>query len=360
MNIAPTISKQDVFNRLSTIKNFSQEEQNKLKTYLDNLYEKQGIDRKDSNFSSFAENYNFYNVLGDFCQHTENYIKAIAYYKEALNINQRNYWANLHIAKIYSRYVYTNKASELNKERHILIKEISNIYDYLIAITFKNKKTLNSQEETCLRSASYFFDRVSQYSKVTLINRLLAKYDKLFSADKYFYKPVDPFEHHGVQMNPFYEKFALVLEDRSLVNNYRLQYAKNKQHLNSYLIAITPRSGSSWLTELIYKTKLAGNPDEWFNQENLDGILDLYPCKNLQDYLKCIKIAQSTSNNVFGLETSFYQLKPVLETMSLEQVFCPNFKSVYLTRNDFIRQGISLYKAVTSTYYHTSQTVKSV
>ena len=105
---------------------------------------------------------------------------------------------------------------------------------------------------------------------------------------------------------------------------------------------------------------MAGNPEEWFNQENLDGILDLYPCKNLQDYLKCIKVAQSTTNNIFGSQASFYQLKPVLETMSLEQIFCPNFKSVYLTRNDFIRQGISLYKAVTSNYYHANQDIKAV
>ena len=351
----------DFSDRISIINEFSQEDKIRLKVYFQALFKNQGLNQQNADFAYFVKNPKFFNILGDFCQRNQYYKKAVQYYKKALDIDPRNYWANFHIANIYSKYIYSNKASELDKKRHTLIDEIINIYDYLIAITFKNKANLNQKEEYCLRSASYFFEYIGKYSRAILLKRLLAESGRLISVDKYTYKPINPLDNHpGVQMNSFYEKFALVLEDRTIVNNYRHQYAEKKHKLNPYLIAITPRSGSSWLTELIYKTQLAGNPEEWFNQENLDGILALYPCGSLQDYLKCIKVAQSTSNNVFGLEASFFQLKPVLETMSLEQIFCPNFKSIYLTRNDFIKQGISLYKAVTSTYYHANQDIKEV
>ncbi len=156
-------------------------------------------------------------------------------------------------------------------------------------------------------------------------------------------------------MNRFYEKFAFILENKELIAPYLLKYLEKQDTLKEYLIAMTPRSGSSWLTELIVTTNVAGNPEEWFNHYHLDGILKIYQCTTLKDYLRCIKGAQSTPNDVFGLEATFYQLNLLLEGCAFSEIFNNSLKVIYLTRNNFIKQGISLYKAIISDRYHAHQ-----
>jgi LPS sulfotransferase NodH len=156
-------------------------------------------------------------------------------------------------------------------------------------------------------------------------------------------------------LNKFYDKFTQVQEDKAKVATFLQRYEQKKATLSEYLIALTPRSGSSWLTELLAATRLAGNPEEWFNHNSLEGILKNYKCSNLEDYLKCIKGHQSTPNGWFGVEASFFQFNLVLEHTPFEKIFQENLKVIYLTRNDFISQGISLYKAVETGVFHSFQ-----
>ena len=354
------LDEQSISELMTIINKLSEGEQSKFKKTIKTRFAKQGIDEniiENTNFRDLVNYPDFINYLGDFFKSNKYYLRAIRCYKKALKINPRNYWANFHIADIYSQHIYAKNTAKLKVERQKLINNTINIYDYLIAITFKNKSNTNLKEEYCLRAASYFFEQIGKESRAVFINRILAEKGILLSSDKFSYKTIaNVRQKEGVKMNPFYEKFALVLEDKELINKYRQQYAKKEPLLKNYLIAMTARSGSSWLTELIAATNLAGNPEEWFNyQDNLDGILQNYPCRNFSDYLKCIKVDHSTSNNIFGLEASFPQLEAVLEGSSLETIFGKNFATIYLTRNDFIKQAISLYKAVSSGYYHTTQ-----
>ncbi len=355
------LNEKEFSERIKLINRLSDIEQNRLKIYLENKFRKQGMKAEiiaaNLDLSTFLKNPNFFNYLGDFCQNNKHSLTAITCYEKALKINPRNYWTNFHLAETYCKYIYEDRALELGIKRQRLINKTISIYDYLIAITFRNKSTLNPQEKYCLRAASYFFEQIGKDSRSVFINRILAEKDAFLSTDKFIYKPITNFrKQEGIKMNPFYEKFALVLEDKELINQYRQKYREKEYSLKNYLIAMTARSGSSWLTELIAATKLAGNPEEWFNyQDNLDGILQTYPCRNFSDYLKCIKVDQSTPNNIFGLEASFPQLESVLEGSSLEKIFGRSFQVIYLTRNNFIKQGISLYKAVSSGYYHTTQ-----
>lgn len=154
--------------------------------------------------------------------------------------------------------------------------------------------------------------------------------------------------------NRFYQNFCNVKEDRKIVDRYLADYMNKEDRIREYFIAITPRSGSSWLTELLYKTRVAGNPEEWFNLDNISGILRKYQCSNIEDYIKCIKADQSTRNCVFGCEASFYQLRLVLEKISFDSLF-NSPTCVYWTRKDFLKQGISLFKAVETGYFHSVQ-----
>lgn len=154
--------------------------------------------------------------------------------------------------------------------------------------------------------------------------------------------------------NKFYQNFTEVTVDHKLVSQNIKKYNAKEPWIREYFIAITPRSGSSWLTELLASTHIAGNPEEWFNPNHLSGILENYKCDNVFDYMKSIKARQCTANSVFGIEASFYQLKLVLEENSFNSIL-KDPKVIAWTRKDFVAQGISLFKAVETGYFHSLQ-----
>ena len=157
-------------------------------------------------------------------------------------------------------------------------------------------------------------------------------------------------------MNKFYSVLEGTKPDPHKIAFYQKKQKAVKSDNKEYLIAITPRSGSSLLTELLSATNVAGNPEEWFNPSNLQGILENCPCNNIDDYLTFLKTAQTTSNGIFGAEASFFQLRLVLAEIKFRTLFpASNFSCIYLSRKDFIRQGISLYKAVASGFFHAFQ-----
>ncbi len=336
---------------LMLIEKLTEQDKQKLKKYLTAVFkkqeEKQQIEALNKDFTEFVKSSNFFNYMGDFYQKEQRVIEALKFYEKSLEKDPNHYWSNFHIANIYSQHIFNNNYSNLGISLPELIEKTINIYDDLIA--------RNANDDRSLRALSNLYHYIGKYSRAVFIDRFLVEKGKFLSLDRCVYKPVTSIKEEGIKMNTFYERFALALENQKLVDRYTKEYAKKGDSIQEYLIAMTPRSGSSWLTELIAKTQLAGNPEEWFNQNNLDGILKNYQCKNLPDYLKCIKIAQSTPNNIFGTEASFYQLKLVLEGYPLQEIFNHTLKVIYLTRNDFIKQGISLYKAVISEYYHAHQ-----
>jgi trehalose 2-sulfotransferase len=127
-----------------------------------------------------------------------------------------------------------------------------------------------------------------------------------------------------------------------------------------YVVAFTPRSGSSWLTELLAKTKLLGQPNEWLNPKIVARLLERYPCGSVAEYLRVLPSFHSTRNHVFGIEASFYQYQLAARLVDWEEHFPPvATPHVYLYRLDLVAQAISLYKAVSSGYFHSVQTPKA-
>ncbi|MDJ0554397.1 MAG: Stf0 family sulfotransferase [Microcoleaceae cyanobacterium MO_207.B10] len=153
---------------------------------------------------------------------------------------------------------------------------------------------------------------------------------------------------------------ALLAANRDIIKNHQ----KSSLPIVEYLICITPRSGSSWLTEILSGTKILGNPEEWFNPGNLPGIIqNRYPCLDIIEYFDCIKRTQCTENKVFGMELSFFQhqlLCDALETTkkdsSLSLLNPEKNKFIYLYRLDLVAQAVSLYRAVETGMFHSAQT----
>lgn len=120
-----------------------------------------------------------------------------------------------------------------------------------------------------------------------------------------------------------------------------------------YIIAITPRSGSSYLCDLIKQTRLLGSPDEYLNHQFIPNILKKIPANNADDYLKNIIKKFQSKNGVSGLKVSWFQFNDFCNTLQEPAVF-KQFKYIYLMRRDLYLQSVSLYKATESNVFHTN------
>ena len=120
-----------------------------------------------------------------------------------------------------------------------------------------------------------------------------------------------------------------------------------------FLIAITPRSGSSYLCDLMTKIKLFGTPGEMLNQQFIPQIVKSIPGRTPEEYLRNVVRFRKTKNGISGLKASWFQFRGFTETMD-DRSYLSGFKYIYLTRRDLSAQAISLYKATETSVFHTN------
>ncbi|KJV05511.1 Stf0 family sulfotransferase [Methylocucumis oryzae] len=125
-----------------------------------------------------------------------------------------------------------------------------------------------------------------------------------------------------------------------------------------FILAMTPRSGSTYLCDRMKATKRLGQPEELLGQLSLKKYLRQIPARNADEYLKNAMRIKRTANNVASLKTSWFQFEKYLEAMQ-ERGYLNEFKYIYLTRRDLIAQAISLYRATASAVFHTDKQQKS-
>ena len=126
----------------------------------------------------------------------------------------------------------------------------------------------------------------------------------------------------------------------------------------SYLIMATPRSGSYLLCEGLIRTRLAGNPTEYFGPMQTHEIMKHLGTSHYKQCLDWIIAQGTTPNGVFGgkdiwgyherfvlhLREAFgYEALPAHEL--LFNAF-PNLHYIWITRRDKVRQAISYSKAL--------------
>ncbi len=128
------------------------------------------------------------------------------------------------------------------------------------------------------------------------------------------------------------------------------------------IICFTPRSGSSWLTEMVEKSGGLGRAGEYLNPEHLPKIMSRYPASSLSDYLAHVLKGTSSYNRVASIELTWFHLrnfalalgyKPLED--SLPKPFDGDSWYVWLLRRNFVAQAVSLYKATESGFFHSIQ-----
>jgi hypothetical protein len=122
---------------------------------------------------------------------------------------------------------------------------------------------------------------------------------------------------------------------------------------SKYLIAITPRSGSSWLCDAMSKTHRFGRPNEALSAQHIPHIIKRIPGDTPEAYFRNVIRSWSSRNGVSGLKTSWFQFRNFSEAMK-DRSYLAGFRWVYLTRRDLAAQAVSLYKAVETSVFHTN------
>ncbi|MDD5271341.1 MAG: Stf0 family sulfotransferase [Methylovulum sp.] len=127
---------------------------------------------------------------------------------------------------------------------------------------------------------------------------------------------------------------------------------EQKDPKSRYMIAMTPRSGSTYLCDLMSRTGYFGQPHELINQDRVPNILKNAPGRNPDEYIRHVMRDLQTNNGVSGLKTSWFQFENFTGYMN-NLSYLSDFKYIYLTRRNLAAQAVSLYKATSSGVFHT-------
>lgn len=144
------------------------------------------------------------------------------------------------------------------------------------------------------------------------------------------------------------------LFDRPALDEGRLREIEGKPDPSRrYVIAITPRSGSSYLCNTLKKTRRLGRPNEALNERLIPEMLRKMPGRTPDEYLRNVFRARMSGNRVSGIKASWFQFENFTRSMARPEGLA-ELRYVYLTRRDLAAQAVSLYKATASGVFHSN------
>jgi LPS sulfotransferase NodH len=120
-----------------------------------------------------------------------------------------------------------------------------------------------------------------------------------------------------------------------------------------YVIAMTPRSGSSHLCDVLKNGKLFGKPNEMLSREFIPKILTNIPASTTDQYLDHVFRATASSNGISGIKCSWFQFREFRDHMKAPENLL-KLKFIYLIRRDSALQAVSLYRATQTNVFHTN------
>ena len=151
-------------------------------------------------------------------------------------------------------------------------------------------------------------------------------------------------------MNSINELFA----NAELDLNRLAEIEALKKPRSCYFMAITPRSGSTYLCDMLCRTKRFGTPQEVLTPQGIKIRLPTLPARNSEAYLENILRVKQSANGVSGTKASWFQWQQFLASTTHKKTL-NRFKYIYVTRRDLAAQAVSLYKATASDIFHSVQ-----
>lgn len=127
--------------------------------------------------------------------------------------------------------------------------------------------------------------------------------------------------------------------------------ARRAPATKTYVIYFTPRSGSSWLTDVLQQTRQLGAATEAFNPNFIPNIARSIGAVDATSYHELLGRRFQT-NGVNGFEITAHQLRRVFAQPDDFFALYGGCRSFWLLREDIVAQAISLAKMVATSVTH--------
>jgi len=115
-----------------------------------------------------------------------------------------------------------------------------------------------------------------------------------------------------------------------------------------YMLCSSPRCGSTWLCTLLWRTGLAGAPDEYFNYyATMLHYARRWPVRTLADYTREVLRRRTGPNGVFGVKCHYDQFRLIRDLPRVMEQIQP-LRFIHLDRADEVAQAVSAAFAVRS------------
>ncbi len=134
--------------------------------------------------------------------------------------------------------------------------------------------------------------------------------------------------------------------------------AKASRADRCYVVLFSARSGSSWLTKVLSATKRLGRPEEFLNPNFVRGVAQNMQANRAEDLLLALKHFAKTPNGVFGLEARAVDVE-LLGYDAFAEAFAGEAIFFHLWRRNVVAQGLSLFKAVETQRFHSTDSAKA-
>jgi LPS sulfotransferase NodH len=126
-----------------------------------------------------------------------------------------------------------------------------------------------------------------------------------------------------------------------------------------YVIVFTARSGSSWLTSILSATNCLGYPEEYLNPNFVRSVAEAVHCIDPKQFLPSLQRRRQSANGVFGVEVREVDVK-LMGTELFFEAFGSETVFFNLWRDNIIAQAVSLYRAVETRVFHSSDNNENV
>jgi LPS sulfotransferase NodH len=136
---------------------------------------------------------------------------------------------------------------------------------------------------------------------------------------------------------------AAVAEARAIFADVQERAASSPpDYGNAYTICMTPRSGSTHLTDVMGRSGVFGHPQEYLHRLEptaLAAHAKRYGARTWDAYLAALGSATATDNGVFGVKADPNMLLPLIADGSFDRTL-RHGKFIYITRSDVLMQAI--------------------
>jgi LPS sulfotransferase NodH len=119
-----------------------------------------------------------------------------------------------------------------------------------------------------------------------------------------------------------------------------------------YLIATAGRAGSTLLCSRIAEHGVLGFPNEFLNESYIAEFDRLFPNPSLADFERYVARSFTSDDGVFGLKTDWWRFNEARRLELFRRFYEPLDLAVYLRRDDFVAQAVSLELAMATQLWH--------